>query len=99
MEAMRADFEEVADVGVFTHDRRADLGWGFYPYPRGVRRNRARPIASYARLTDMPVLQARDFLANLCTLPENREDEMEVEPAAEEGEDSQGGGEPHEGGK
>ncbi len=103
MEALRADFEEVADVGVFTHDRRADLAWGFYPYPRGVRRDRARPIASYARLTDMPVLQARKFLANIVTLQENLEEEeeqMEVEPAAEEEEEaSQGCGEPHEEGQ
>lgn len=93
MAALRCDFEEVADVGVYTHDRRADLAWGFYPYPRGVRRDRAHPIVSYARLTDMPVLRARDFLADLCALPENlQSEEMEVAPA--EGED-QGHGEPH----
>ncbi len=87
MEALRGDFEEVADVGIFTHDRVADLGWGFYPYPRGVRRDRDRPIASYSRLTSMPVLRALQFMADLVLLPENRVEEetaTEVAPTEEE---------------
>ncbi len=100
MEALRGDFEEVADVGIFTHDRRADLAWGFYPYPRGVRRDREHPIVSYGRLTDMPVLRALEFMASLVILPENLDEEeaMEVPPVEEEQEQKQeqGRGEPHE---
>ncbi len=70
MDRLRADFEEVADAGTYTNERQRDLCWGFYPYPRGS------PIefrpADYDALTDMPVLHALDYLANLLSQPENQ---------------------------
>ncbi len=73
MEAYRSDFEEWAKVGVYTKDRTHDLAWGWYPYPRGVKRDESNPILSYDRLTDLPVFEALRLMADTCALPANQE--------------------------
>ncbi len=69
MDRLRADFEEVADEGAYTRDRRQQLSWGWYPYPRGA------PIdfapTSYDDLTEMDVLSALTYLSNLLKQREN----------------------------
>ncbi len=90
MSAFRTDFEESAHFGVYTKDRAKDPAWGWYPYPRGVKRDEHNPIISYERLTDYPVFEAMRLMANACALPANRE------PGEEEAGPSQGRGEPHD---
>ncbi len=90
MEAFRSDFEEWATVGVYTKDRTHDLAWGWYPYPRGVRRDEDRPILSYARLSDYPVHEALRLMTDACALPSNQEE------YTNDAEPSQGRGEPHD---
>ncbi len=68
MERLRADFEEVANIGVYTRERFSHLEWGFYPVPP------TRPpwqVITYRRLTDLPVLDALAALQGLLLLPEN----------------------------
>ncbi len=70
MEALRADFEEVADELHYARNRATSLCWGWYPYPQGA------PLTfvpvSYHTLTEMPVLQAMALLRSLLALPENQ---------------------------
>ncbi len=73
MEAFRTDFEEWAHVGVYTQDREHDLAWGWYPYPRGVRRDDENPILSYERLNNCRVFEALRLMADACALPANKE--------------------------
>ncbi len=87
MEAYRYDFEECAKMGVYTKDRAHDLAWGWYPYPRGVRRDEANPILSYERLTELPVFEALRLMADTCALPANQE-EVEEEPTTSQGRES-----------
>ena len=70
MEKFRYDFEECADVGVYTQKRFDNLAWGFYPYPRSAPRNVV--VVSYRRLSDLPVLAALGLLHSVLQMPENR---------------------------
>ncbi len=70
MERLRYDFEEYADIGVYTKKRFANLAWGFYPYPSSAPRHVV--VVSYRRLSDMPVLAAIGLLETVLQLPENR---------------------------
>ncbi len=69
MDRLRADFESSADEGAYTRERRLQLSWGWYPYPRGA------PVefapTSYDDLTEMAVLTALTYLANLLQQAEN----------------------------
>ncbi len=87
MEGLRTDFEDYAQTGVFTRNRDRDLAWGWYRYPPGVKRDDDNPILSYARLIDLPVMEAIQLVDDACVLPDNL---VEKEPSA------QGRGEPHE---
>ena len=70
MERLRYDFEETADLGVYTQKRFSNLAWGFYPYPQSAPRNVV--VVSYRRLSDLPVLAALGLLHSILQLPENR---------------------------
>ncbi len=97
MDRLRADFEEVADASSLTGSRQQQLCWGFYPYPRGA------PIdfcpISYDALTEMPVLEALNFLAALLAQPENQGHYPDylpggMEPPSDYGSRRDGGGPP-----
>ncbi len=68
MERLRADFEEHANLGVYTKERFGHLEWGFYPVPST---RPPWPVVTYRRLTDLPVLDALATLQGLLLLPEN----------------------------
>ncbi len=70
MEGLRADFEEVANMGFFTKERFRQLQWGWYPYP--VTAPVDTMIVDYRRLTDMAVRDALALLHSLLLLPENQ---------------------------
>ncbi len=70
MEKLRYDFEECADIGIYTKKRFQNLAWGFYPYPQSAPRDAA--VVSYRRLSDMPVSAAIATLSTVLKLPENR---------------------------
>lgn len=70
MERFRYDFEECADVGVYTKKRFENLAWGFYPYPQSAPRNVM--VVAYRRLSDLPVLAALGLLDSVLQFPENR---------------------------
>ncbi len=90
MECYRTDFEDWGDAGVFTQTRRRDLSWGFYPYPRGVRRDMDRPLLHYDRLGALEVLEAIQLMQYACSMPANQTAVGEEVP-----EKDQGRGEPH----
>ncbi len=69
-ERLRYDFEEVADIGVYTQKRFENLAWGFYPYPTSAPRNVV--VVSYRRLSHLPVKAAMGLLDSVLQLPENR---------------------------
>ena len=69
MDRLRADFESVADEGAYTRERRLQLSWGWYPYPRGAPVDFAP--TSYDDLTEMHVLTAITYLGNLLQQAEN----------------------------
>ncbi len=70
MNKLRYDFEECADIGVYTKKRFQNLAWGFYPYPSSAPRDTA--VISYRRLSDMPVDCAFAALKSVLQLPENQ---------------------------
>ncbi len=70
MDKLRYDFEECADIGIYTKKRFQNLAWGFYPYPASAPRDVA--VVSYRRLSDMPIDCAFSTLKSILQLPENR---------------------------
>ncbi len=68
MERLRCDFEEVANLGIYTRKRFEKLEWGFYPVPPT---RPPWPVVTYRHLTDLPVLDAMATLQSLLLLPEN----------------------------
>ncbi len=71
MSRLRVDFEEYAGLGYYTRQRFQKLQWGFYPFPPTVPE---LPIVSYARLTNLPVVEAIRLVADLTALPQNQVD-------------------------
>ncbi len=68
MRRLRADFEESANLGLYTRHRFQQVEWGFYPIPR------VRPpgnFVAYRQLADLPVMDALTTLQSLLLLPEN----------------------------
>ena len=70
MSKLRYDFEECADVGIYTQKRFQNLAWGFYPYPPSAPRDTA--VVSYRRLSDLPIDCAFSTLRSVLQLPENQ---------------------------
>ncbi len=70
MERLRYDFEEYADIGIYTKKRFDNLAWGFNPYLSSAPRNVV--VVAYRRLSDMPILSALGLLDSVLQLPENR---------------------------
>ncbi len=63
MDRLRADFEDAADEGIYTRERRTLLCWGWYPYARGSPLEFAP--TSYDDLTEMDVASALAYLYGL----------------------------------
>lgn len=72
MRLFREDFEEFADVGLYTKHRATQVAWGFYPIPPEAPRNTHEPFVNYDRLSNMEVLAALAFLESLLIAPENQ---------------------------
>ncbi len=63
MSRLRSDFEEKADVGIYTRLRHSTLAWGFYPYNASMPRD--KDIVPYGELTVRSVKDANDLLQSL----------------------------------
>ncbi len=77
MARLRADFEEHANVGFYTEDRRKFPWWGWYPYPPSAPTEWL--VVSYDKLNDMNVMGALALLEGLLCLPENQPGNRERE--------------------
>ncbi len=56
-------------MGIYTRLRFGQLAWGFYPVPTTVPE---QPVVSYVRLTNLPVLEACQLVAELTAMPQNK---------------------------
>ncbi len=56
MACLRADFERVAKMGVYTSLREREPAWGWFPLGEAAFYNNNRPV-SYFELSRLPVLE------------------------------------------
>ncbi len=70
---LRDDFEEQANVGLYTRTRNKKVAWGFYPVPPTAPRGE-EPFFAYQEVLDKSAAAGLDFVRALLEAPENQID-------------------------
>ena len=73
MSRLREDFEEQANVGLYTRNRAGEVAWGFFPVPPTAPRTNP-PFFDYRTVMEKPAAEGMAFVRALVAAEENKVD-------------------------